>query len=114
MANCNNTIDFIKEKERMCNSYNDDCKGCPLDNEDVFCSQILINNTEKAVKLVQKWSDENPVRTILMDFFDKYPNAKGKDDIIPNICIRSLGYKVEVCCGRSCVDCWNTPLSETK
>lgn len=58
MADCSKTLDFIKELHRMCHS-SEFCSGCPLGGIDCDCRDIYKNHT-RIVKIVQKWSDENP------------------------------------------------------
>ena len=54
MADCNNTLDFIKELNRMCdNSKCDD--SCPLLG--IRCDRRHIS--EEHIQRVQRWSDEH-------------------------------------------------------
>jgi hypothetical protein len=75
---------------------------------------------EKAVCEIEKWAEKYPVKTMLMDFEEKHPNApmdrcKG----IPNVCPKHLGYtnaeecEIDKVVG-GCVGCWNRPLEEEK
>ena len=113
MANCNNTVEFIKEKVRMCNIFN--CSACPFNKNGYHgCGHVMTNHPEEAVKIVQKWSDENPVKTIMMDFFEKFPNAPKEEDGTPKNCAYYLGYVTAdyffKCNSGSCEKCWNRPL----
>lgn len=115
MANCNNTIEFLREKERMCKSFEHKCSKCPIGR--YTCDSFIKDNPKEAIILVQKWSDEHPVKTIMMDFLEKYPNAEKEIDGTPSICPYHLGYKCRYencCCDEKydCIDCWNMPLSE--
>ena len=109
MLDCNVTANFIKEKERMCDSH-EYCMNCPLDNDGFGCTSFMEKNPEKAIAIVQKWSNENPVRTIMMDFFEKFPNAPKDDDGTPETCPWHLGYDKRFNCTHDCVKCWNRPL----
>lgn len=81
---CSKTINFFKEKRRMCNSCNDvvGCENCPLHiylnemNIDSYCEYFVSVHPEKAVEIVQKWSDEHSQKTYKDDFFEKLPNAE--------------------------------------
>lgn len=56
-------VKFIKEKDRMCDKYCC-CDGCPLENfkkGPLSCSAAISKEAEKAVSIVEKWSEENPV-----------------------------------------------------
>jgi hypothetical protein len=69
---------------------------------------------EKAVKAVQRWSDEHPQRTYLTELLDKYPNVLLNDDGTPEgICPHQLGLKssiVDCKNGYDCPKCWNQPI----
>ena len=113
MANCNNTVEFIDEKERMCKSLKKSNDGvcsakCPLRYR---CHSISSDNVKKAIEIVQKWSDENPVKTIMMDLLEKYPNVRM--DILtdsPDLCPHHLVYEDYRDCDNDCKRCWNRPL----
>jgi len=66
-------IKFIKERDRMCRTY-DDCKGCPLEADD-DCTDFPNGSPERAVEIVEKWSEENPVKTRQSEFLKLHPNA---------------------------------------
>jgi hypothetical protein len=68
---------------------------------------------EKAVKAVQKWSDEHPPKTFLTEFLKNYPNAKLDDDGAPKgVCPHTLGLTDIDDCDDNCVECWNQPIEE--
>lgn len=105
-------VTFIKERNRMCAYYPDECVGCPAKREDVMCygdpSDYQFVNI---VGIVEQWSKEHPRKTILQDFLEKYPNAELNDDGVPKPCPYWLGYKDMPFCNRiRCVECWNRPL----
>ena len=55
---------FIREFQRMCNSFDDTCLGCPLAGGRVDCDSIMaIKNPRERIAVVEKWSAENPVVT---------------------------------------------------
>lgn len=110
------TVKFLKERERMCLIYKA-CDGCPLQESDLCPGEG--ENAEAIVKTVEKWSAEHPVKTRLMDFLDKYPNAPLEYFGAPWIRPVNLGY----CNRKNCVGCdmqysknstpcWNLPLEE--
>ena len=69
-------IKFIKERDRMCRTH-DNCEGCPLrkygDCGD--CSDFPKTSPERAVEIVEKWSEENPRKTRKSEFLKLFPNA---------------------------------------
>lgn len=65
---CNKTKVFFKELDRMCNSFlNDTVRDCPIRKSDVTdtcqsCENGIFEHPEEAIQIVQKWSDENPIK----------------------------------------------------
>lgn len=61
-----------------------DCANCPLNSSNngtngmTSCSDFETFYPEKAIAIVQKWSDEHPQRTYLTEFLKHYPNAQLK------------------------------------
>lgn len=106
---CNKTINFMEECKRMCDAH-ERCKHCPLD----YCcsgNTLWAKSTKQAIEIVQKWSDEHPLKTYAQDFFEKFPNAPRNSDGLPSICpIEVYGDSVDKCCDR-CIDCWNKPMN---
>lgn len=104
-------LKYLKEKERMCYKQ-EDCTHCPLKtDDDNTCSILEETNPEEAVEIVEKWSAENPQKTILQDFLEKYPNALLNEDGTPESCCKNLGFPpIGYCFETPCKDCWNRPL----
>ena len=122
---CNKTINFLHELKRLCDSR-DECVANAANKEDCpmfgICkltySKICAKDAEKAIEIVQKWSDEHPKKTYAQDFFEKFPKApkdKSAKSEYPDAC-RNLIYgggcpKLESridCCYKS----WNEPLND--
>lgn len=55
---CNKTADFLKERQRMCDTYSN-CLGCPYVTPDMGCAYCR-NITQEHIDIVQKWSDDHP------------------------------------------------------
>ncbi len=109
---CSVTVNFLKEWRRYCGGRR--CGYCDLSehNECGFPACQVKDHPDKAVGIIQKWSDEHPVKTRLDDVKDKYPNISLGEDGEPDIYPNSLGY-----CGdcMNCIrfterHCWNEPL----
>lgn len=111
---CSVTVNFFKECRRMCDSFCD-CSSCTLGMRDESgihrCKAN--NNPEFAVEIVQKWSDEHPVKTRLDDVKERYPNIP-TDDGVPIIAPWTLGYcqECENCSKSNKIvpDCWHEPV----
>ena len=103
-------IKYLREKARMCDSF-EGCADC-LILKDNDCSELEMTCPEKAVAIVEKWAEEHPQKTILMDFLEKFPNAQLGENGAPYYCCPSeLGYEDEKNCRDcACIDCWNRPI----
>lgn len=121
MIDCRKTENFIKEKERICQYYKDTgCTFCIL-NRNMSCSDFIVQCPQKAIEIVQKWSDEHPQRTLLSEFLEHYPNVKLNSCGYPEYIIpcglgaiyKDCAYRYNSsCCG--CQDCWDTPVEESE
>lgn len=52
-------VDFLKEKKRMCKSY-DDCHDCPIWEDNISCDDWICDNPELAIPVIMKWAAEHP------------------------------------------------------
>lgn len=120
MIDCNKTVNFLNEFDRMCNSYAH-CDICEIgilnDDYDYNCKKFILKNSEHAIDIVQKWSDVHPRKTLLDDLKEKYPNYQTSYDDVPRVCTYALGYDKEIQCRNfvptiTCKECWNRPLDE--
>ena len=121
---CSKTIDFFAEAKRLCDSRNvcmadaTDKEQCPLL---AFCAQkrpVCAQDAEKAIEIVQKWSDEQPKKTYAQDFFEKFPDAP-KDEAVKGKC--PWACRIGIYGGGcpkiepeidSCCECWNELMEE--
>lgn len=81
-------VEFIKTRARMCREY-DGCAECPLD---FFCEceeehqeQDSGDRAIKAVRAVEQWAKEHPVKTRQSEFLKQWPDAEIGDDGLPNV-----------------------------
>lgn len=112
-------VKFLKERKRMCDSYPIICGKCKISEakDGLHCYEFQYTFPERAVAIVEKWSEEHPQKTIKDDFFEKFPNANKLCDGIPDVCAAKLGYVSECTyqnCEDCCKECWNEPLDEVK
>lgn len=56
--NCNKTLDFLHEFNRMCDTY-DYCDNCSFMTSPCPQNNLLMVS-QKDIDIVQKWSDEHP------------------------------------------------------
>lgn len=114
-------VKYVKEQYRMCHSEYG-CEHCPLnDSKPEFpgdCASWRYKNAEKAVELVEKWSAEHPRKTMMQDFFEKFPKAPKNREGAPCDCPYYCGYCRDTCCEdddgneMTCLECWSRPLEE--
>lgn len=82
-----NAIDFIYERVRMCETIGT-CFDCPFREFDGCDLDDLVEsgNVEKAVKIVKKWSKENPRKTRQSLFLEQHPGASIGPDGVLTVC----------------------------
>lgn len=125
MIDCSKTENYFAEKLRMTKRTRRQgckikCSECPLSSQNngtsdsMSCITFEMYHPEKAIAIVQKWSDEHPQRTYLSEFLKNYPNAPLEDDGTPNFCPYRLGLMSKDNCRKdhNCVKCWNQPIED--
>ena len=79
-------LEFLKERERMCNSC-EDCVACPLAEDKCIISSASDEDYKEIVAAVEKWSKEHPRKTRQSVFLEQWPEANldvsGAIDICP-------------------------------
>lgn len=112
-------VEFIKEQYRMC--FTQKCRPCEIYNiigDMMSCDEWCANNSKRAVEIVEKWSQEHPQKTMMQDFFEKYPNAPKRRDGAPILCPDQCGYEKQRYCVevnrdvKECSQCWSRPMEE--
>lgn len=119
-------VKFLKEKQRMCDyifqKYGN-CLKCKLykDNThhvDLSCDEYIYKYPKQSIEITEEWRKLHPLRTILDDFKEKYPNAPlDEEGGLPNICPTDLGFEKHKECanslgGEACRECWSIPIDE--
>lgn len=124
MIDCTKTKNYFAEKQRMVKLQTGEvceisCEECPLSSmnngEGIVCSDFETCYPEKAIAIIQKWSDKHPQKTYLTELLEKYPKALLSDDGTPNFCPSRLGLMSIDDCRKdhNCVKCWNQPIEES-
>jgi hypothetical protein len=109
-------VEYLKEKMRLTDGCAIDCRVCRLSNYNngklTDCEAFQLEYPEEAVAIVQEWAEEQPAKTILDDFFEKFPNAPTTAFGYPIICPHHVGYSEneDWCEDERCLDCWSRPL----
>ena len=118
MIDCMKTENYFAEKKRMIKRAGIGvcrikCEDCPLgitnNGMNVLCSELETLYPEKAIEIVQKWSDTHPQRTYLSVLLTHFPKIELSDAGIPKwICPHELGLdEIEDCGGTDicCAEC---------
>lgn len=109
-------FEFCKEYGRMCKTY-EYCDGCPMEKWEKVtshsCREISIPKDclRKKIDIMEKWSKEHPKKTMMMDFFEKFPNAPSNNGV-PICCPSQIYENKNSSCDGNCEKCWNRPLEE--
>lgn len=124
MIDCSRTENYFIEKSRMTKQQKNEicklnCVDCPLNIENnstgVSCPYFEMRYPEKAIEIVQKWSDEHSQKTFVTEFLKNYPHAVVNGDGIPNsVCPYDLGLMNKHDCRKTCIECWNQPIEESE
>lgn len=124
MIDCFKTENYLAEKKRMSKTTESgvckvECTNCLLSSynngDGICCTDFEMLYPEKAIEIVQKWSDEHPRKTYLSEFLKNYPNAPLDDDGAPKgVCPHTLGLTNIDDCDDNCVKCWNQPIEDGK
>lgn len=84
-----NAYEYIKERSRMCNSY-EDCDDCPLgEAECVITDTTPDDDCKRIIDAVDKWSKEHPKKkkkTRQEVFLKQNPEARLDDYGVLRIC----------------------------
>jgi len=84
-----------------------------------FCKKGVLTLSRKdieyAIETLHKWSRENPRKTYVKDFFEKFPDAQSYSDGSPVICRKIIYGRIrppfENCSYiGACYKCWNEPM----
>ena len=72
-------VEFLKEQYKMCEALNSHCEECGLSYENNktgnVCGYFIKRHPEEAVKIVDKWAKEHPIKTRQSEFLKMFPNA---------------------------------------
>lgn len=127
MIDCKITENYLKEKARM-SKFDEEALACgitradcPLsennNDKDLTCDQLEKIYPERAVAIVQKWSDEHSQKTYADDFLEKFPNAliEPKSRVKHPMVCRNHVYGIDISCSAyNCTDCWNEAMEVTE
>lgn len=104
-------VKYLTELLRMCETILD-CDSCPLGIEDrTYCDEsrfdecnMNVDNLKKAVAIVEKWSEEHPIKNRKSEFLKMFPNAKMGIGGFPHLCPHNLDETI-TCQTQTCKQC---------
>ena len=77
-------VEFLKQFNRMCKSYEEDgCKNCP--SYEYNCCENFNGQENDVVQIVEQWAKEHPVKTRQSEFLKQWPDVEIGDDGLPGI-----------------------------
>ena len=109
-------VKFIKERDRMCKSFDAGCTGCPASNacKNELCCAFDQGSTLDAtaqVAIVEKWSAAHQRKTRQDVFIEQYPDAVLDGFGVLRICPIYISADCRDSCngckniGKKCSDC---------
>lgn len=104
-------VKFIKERNRMCESFGAGCIGCPAYNESrCVVSSASTLDAKEQVAMVEDWSAAHPRKTRQDVFLEHYPEAALDDYGVLRFCPSdiSAAHRYSEGCGypeQRCTDC---------
>ncbi len=113
---CGYTENYLREKNRMTESCEINCENCPISSDNnktcLPCEEFENTYPNKAIEIVQWWSDEHQVETRAEHFLKMHPNARMRSGH-PNACVKDLNNNVSCEVGLiGCKKCWDKPYTE--
>lgn len=120
-------VEYVKTLRIMCKNQAN-CPECPLhgkckeDGYD-YCIADISEYAEKAVRIVEQWAKDHPVKTRQSEFLKKFPNAYlntitrllpcSLDKTLKPLRCAKYGYLSITCrCDRCRDDYWNEEVTE--
>lgn len=91
-------VEFLKEKSRMCNTFNL-CDGggyketCELYKEGLTCADYTNDYPEKAVEIVERWAKEHPRKTRQSELLKLFPRVEKAADGMVAFCPEDMDSK---------------------
>lgn len=123
MIDCNITTNYLTERYRMTQKgklcemcYGTECPLCAKNNGvGIACVNFESSYPEKAIQIVQQWSNAHPQRTYLSVFLEHYPNVQLYDTGLPKgVCPYNLGLTDIDDCDNNCAKCWHQIIEDSE
>ena len=106
---------------RMCKSFEQDCRDCPLftPNDGRSCRQVMEDTPNKANEIILKWCKEHPIKTRQGELLKMFPNAKmdncGTSILCPQWVDKDFKCNLQtLCCDECCREYWLAEVDENE
>ena len=86
-------VEYVKQRDRMCDYYVN-CGDCPASDYE-WCSSL--NEIPNMVPIVEQWAKEHPVKTRQDEFFNQWPDAEIGYDGLPTVAPCQLNIELLQC-----------------
>ena len=104
-------VEYVKELRRICKSH-PACNVCPLNSKFCYIANMC-EDAEKAVKIVEQWAKDHPVKTRQSEFLKMFPKA-AKNGRVLDFCPKDLDIDYmppkrceNISCSACKTDYWN-------
>ena len=112
--------DFIKEKKRLTEDCNIDCRKCRLSSYinrgNLTCKDLLEQHPEEAETIMEKWAKDCPKKTRQSELLKILPNTKILTNGAVKLCPKTFGEDTSRMCKGVCAECmkkfWLTEIEE--
>ena len=111
-------VEYVKELRRICKSH-PACNVCPLNSKFCYIANMC-EDAEKAVKIVEQWAKDHPVKTRQSEFLKMFPNA-AKNGRVLDFCPKDLDIDYmppkrceNISCSACKTDYWNEEVTDNE
>lgn len=104
-------LEFLRERKRMCKSFNKCSDGCPAWRGSCKLETGVIFEWEadKQVEIVKGWAATHPLKTRQSVFLEQWPNARPADDGVLTFCPKRFDFHISCLAEchslKKCSDC---------
>ncbi|MFA6813463.1 MAG: hypothetical protein WCR45_10340 [Bacteroidaceae bacterium] len=113
-------LEAAKIEQRMCKTGCGKCGLSSINNKySLNCQSLRMEYPEEYLRILADYDKAHPVKTILQEFLEKYPNAPLNKCGMPRCCPGHLYSYISTGCpneggANRCVACWNQPAEVQK
>ena len=89
-------VKFIREYDRMCDSFNGNCAGCEINKHlhgEMWCKAYIRQHPEEVVAIVEKRSKEHPRKTRQNELLKLFPRVEKAADGMVAFCPEDMDSK---------------------